>query len=60
MRMRIVFTFIVLIWVILLVRVYYISIKSNKYYDEIAHQNAIKVERLAPLRGSIKDRHLRP
>lgn len=60
MRMRIVFTFIVLIWIILLVRVYYISIKSNKYYDEIAHQNAIKVERLAPLRGSIKDRHLRP
>jgi len=42
-------------WVVLLVRIYYISIKSNTYYEEIAKQNAIKVEDLAPSRGSIMD-----
>jgi len=60
MRMRIVFSFIILFWIIILVRIYYLSIKSNAYYEEIANQNAIKVERLAPLRGSIKDVHGRP
>lgn len=44
----------------LLVRVYYISIKSNAYYEEIAKQNAIKVDELAPLRGVILDRNLNP
>ncbi|MBE0496567.1 MAG: penicillin-binding protein 2 [Campylobacterales bacterium] len=60
MRMRIVFSAIILVWIILLVRIYYISIKSNTYYEEIANQNAIKVERLAPLRGSIIDVQGRP
>jgi penicillin-binding protein 2 len=58
--MRIVFSFIILFWIIILVRLYYISIQSNAYYEEIANQNAIKTERLAPLRGSIKDTHGRP
>ena len=60
MRMRIVFSFIILFWIIILVRIYYISIQSNAYYEEIANQNAIKTERLAPLRGSIKDTYGRP
>lgn len=60
MRMRLVFGMMALVWVILLARIYHISIKSNTYYEEIANQNAIKVERLAPLRGSIKDVHGRP
>lgn len=60
MRMRIVFSFIILFWIIILVRIYYISIQSNAYYEEIANQNAIKTERLAPLRGSIKDTHGEP
>ena len=41
-------------------RVYYISIKSNAYYEEIAKQNAVKVDELAPLRGVILDRNLKP
>jgi penicillin-binding protein 2 len=44
----------------LLVRIYYISIKSNTYYEEIAKQNAIKVEELAPSRGSILDTNGKP
>jgi penicillin-binding protein 2 len=47
-------------WLILLVRIYYISIKSNAYYEEIAKQNAIKVDDLAPSRGSILDINGKP
>ncbi|WP_037940689.1 penicillin-binding protein 2 [Sulfurospirillum arcachonense] len=47
-------------WLVLLVRIYYISIKSNTYYEEIAKQNAIKVEDLAPSRGSILDTNGKP
>lgn len=60
MRLRLLLSFFSLIWIILLVRIYYISIKANTYYDEIAKQNAIKTEYLAPLRGSIKDSKGRP
>jgi len=59
-RIKIILVFFLCIWTILLVRVYYISIKSNAYYEEIAKQNAIKVEELAPLRGVILDRNLKP
>ena len=60
MRMRIVFSIITLVWIVLLVRIYYISIKSNAYYDELASKNAIKTELLAPLRGSILDTNGKP
>ena len=60
MRMKLLLSGFALVWIILLVRIYYISIQSNAYYEEIASQNAIKTERLAPLRGSIKDTKGRP
>ncbi len=43
------------IWIILLARVYYVSIKSNAYYEGLAKQNAIRTDDLSPLRGSISD-----
>lgn len=57
MRMRIVVAFIFLFFVFLLSRVYYLSVKSNIYYEELARENAIKTEYLAPMRGQIKDRN---
>ncbi len=60
MRIRLLLSGFVLVWIILLVRIYYISIKSNAYYDEVAKQNAVKIEYLAPLRGSIKDSNNKP
>ncbi|MDY0265503.1 MAG: penicillin-binding protein 2 [Epsilonproteobacteria bacterium] len=60
MRIKIVLGFFFIVWTVLLVRVYYISIKSNAYYEEIAKQNAVKVDELAPLRGVILDRNLKP
>ncbi|CAM4024994.1 penicillin-binding protein 2 [Campylobacter armoricus] len=60
MRMRLVMGFIACFFLLLLARVYYISIKSNVYYDEIAKQNAIKIQYLAPVRGQILDIKGRP
>ncbi len=50
----------VIIWLILIARIYFISIKSNKYYEELAKQNTIKVEKLNPVRGVILDRNGEP
>jgi len=60
MRIRLLLFVFTSFWLVLLVRIYYISIKSNTYYEEIAKQNAIKVEDLAPLRGSILDINGKP
>ncbi|EPE8768498.1 penicillin-binding protein 2 [Campylobacter jejuni] len=57
MRMRLVIGFILLFFIFLLSRVYYLSIKSNVYYEELAKQNAIKTEFLPPVRGQITDRN---
>ncbi|EIX8441333.1 penicillin-binding protein 2 [Campylobacter jejuni] len=57
MRMRLVVGFVLLFFIFLLSRVYYLSIKSNVYYEELAKQNAIKTEFLAPVRGQITDRN---
>ncbi|ELV4548564.1 penicillin-binding protein 2 [Campylobacter jejuni] len=57
MRMRLVVGFILLFFIFLLSRVYYLSIKSNVYYEELAKQNAIKTEFLPPVRGQITDRN---
>ncbi|XGQ71696.1 penicillin-binding protein 2 [Campylobacter hepaticus] len=57
MRMRLVVFFMLLFFIFLLSRVYYLSIKSNVYYEELAKQNAIKTEFLVPVRGQITDRN---
>lgn len=57
MRMRLVVGFVLLFFIFLLSRVYYLSIKSNVYYEELAKQNAIKTEFLPPVRGQITDRN---
>lgn len=55
MRMRLVFTCIFLVFALLLSRIYYLSIKSNIYYEQLAKQNAIKTQPLLPIRGEIRD-----
>ena len=60
MRIRLLLFGFLAFWLVLLVRIYYISIKSNTYYEEIAKQNAIKVEDLAPFRGAILDINGKP
>ncbi len=58
MKTRIKFLIIIfaLFWILLLSRLYFLSIKSNKYYQELANRNVVNTEYLTPTRGEIKDR----
>ena len=60
MRVKFIIAVMLLIWVVLLSRVYYLAVVSNRYYEEIALGNVIKTELIAPTRGQILDRNNRP
>ncbi len=49
-----------LVWISLLVRVFYLSVNSNAYYDRLSSMNTIKSEFVAPVRGEILDRNSAP
>ena len=57
MRMYLAYGIFACVWLLLLIRVYYLSVKSNEYYEQIAQNNAIKTEQIAPNRGQILDRN---
>jgi len=48
------------IWLALIVRVFFLSVESNSYYDRLSHNNTIKKEKIAPVRGEIVDRNNKP
>ena len=60
MKIRIVIAFFILVWIVLLVRIYQLTIKSNTYYETLATQNIIKKEWILPVRGEILDRFGKP
>lgn len=60
MRIKFALIVFILVWVSLLVRIYYISIQSNNYYDALADRNTIKFEYIPPIRGEILDRNNQP
>ena len=60
MRIKFILIFFFLVWVSLLVRIYYISIQSNNYYETLANKNTIKFEYISPIRGEILDRNNQP
>ncbi len=47
-------------WIVLLVRVYQLTVKSNTYYETLAKQNIIRKEWILPVRGEILDRFEEP
>ncbi|QOG12989.1 penicillin-binding protein 2 [Arcobacter sp. FWKO B] len=57
MRIKLIVYFISFIMLLIIIRVYNISIKSNTYYDELSKQNHIKKVYQAPTRGIIRDRN---
>lgn len=59
-RVKFLVTFFIFIWIVLLIRIYYISIKSNSYYEQIAKKNAVRLELIAPTRGLIFDTNSNP
>jgi len=48
------------IWLTLLVRVFFLAVESNSYYEKLSLQNTIKHEKIAPVRGEILDTKNRP
>jgi len=60
LRDRIVIAIFILIWTTLLVRVFYFSVKSNAYYEELSSRNSMKTELVYPARGIIFDRNKNP
>ncbi len=56
MRFVIVITIFVLFWILLISRIYQISINSQKYYDDLAKMNVERKYDIKPVRGEILDR----
>ncbi len=54
-RNKIVLWLFAIIWTILFARLYYLSIKSNYYYEELARANTEKAYYIKPARGEIMD-----
>ncbi|MSN96020.1 penicillin-binding protein 2 [Campylobacter sp. FMV-PI01] len=59
-RVKILAIFIFLVWIILIARVYFLSIKSSDYYAKMALSNAVKTEIISPTRGQILDKNNHP
>jgi len=60
LRDKIVIAVFSFVWVALLVKIYYFSIRSNSYYDELSNRNSMKTEIIFPSRGVIYDRNHKP
>jgi len=56
-RLNIIFLIILSVVAILLSRVYFLSIKSNTYYEELSKNNYISRVHKLPIRGMIEDRN---
>ncbi len=48
------------IWLALIVRVFFLAVESHNYYQKLSHNNSIKIEKIAPVRGEIVDRNNKP
>ncbi|WP_418185780.1 penicillin-binding protein 2 [Aliarcobacter vitoriensis] len=59
-RLNLIYIFVTLICIMILSRVYFLSIKSNTYYEELSQNNYIKKTYKAPTRGVIEDRNGEP
>ena len=57
MRVKLIILFFAIVWAVLLVRLYHISIKSNYYYEKLAKENIERKNYLKPVRGEIYDRN---
>ncbi|QKF82268.1 penicillin-binding protein 2 [Halarcobacter ebronensis] len=56
-RLNLIFILILIVLITLLSRIYFLSIKSNTYYEELSKRNYIKKIYKVPNRGIIKDRN---
>ena len=49
-----------IVWIGIIVRIFFLAVESNVYYKKLSHQNTIKNEEIAPVRGEIVDRNNQP
>ncbi|MCH9812637.1 MAG: penicillin-binding protein 2 [Epsilonproteobacteria bacterium] len=54
-RIKLIVILFSLFWILIISRLYFLSIKSNQYYQELAKRNMVNTEYLLPTRGEIKD-----
>ncbi|MDY0116523.1 MAG: penicillin-binding protein 2 [Sulfurimonadaceae bacterium] len=60
MKIKFILLLFISTWLALIVRVFYLSVESNTYYERLSYNNTIKTELIAPVRGEIIDRNNRP
>lgn len=60
MKIKFILLIFVSVWLALIARVFSLAVESNSYYEKLSHNNAIKIEQIAPVRGEIVDRNNKP
>lgn len=59
-KYKIVLSFVGIVFLVIISRLYYVSIVSYDYYSKLAMNNIIRTEMLLPARGQILDRNNKP
>lgn len=60
MKIKLILFIFISIWLALIVRVFFLAVKSNTHYEKLSVNNTIKKEKIAPVRGQILDNKNRP
>ncbi len=60
MKIKFILFIFISIWLALIVRVFFLAIKSNTHYEKLSINNTIRKEKIAPIRGEILDVNNRP
>ena len=60
MKIKFIIFFFSIVWIGIVVRVFFLAVQSNVYYEKLSHRNTIKNELIAPVRGTIVDRNNKP
>lgn len=60
MKIKFILLIFISTWIALIVRVFYLAVESNSYYERLSYNNTIKTELIAPVRGEIIDRNNKP
>lgn len=55
MKIKLIVLFFVAVWASLLVRLYYLAVEHNAFYEKLANQNTYRTIPIAPVRGEIID-----
>lgn len=60
MKVKFILAIFISLWLMLIVRVFYLAVESNTYYEQLSYNNTVKSELIAPVRGEIVDRNNNP